>query len=61
MVDEFQDTNDNNEYFLSLISNNNLYMVGDVKQSIYKFRNANAKIFTNTYYKYKNGEGITID
>lgn len=61
MVDEFQDTNDNNEYFLSLISNNNLYMVGDVKQSIYKFRNANAKIFTNTYYRYKKGQGITID
>ena len=61
MVDEFQDTNDNNEYFLSLISNDNLYMVGDVKQSIYKFRNANSKIFTNTYYNYKNGNGITID
>lgn len=61
MVDEFQDTNDNNEYFLSLISNHNLYMVGDVKQSIYRFRNANSKIFTDTYYRYKQGEGITID
>ena len=61
MVDEYQDTNDNNAYFLSLISNKNLYMVGDVKQSIYKFRNANSKIFTNTYYDYKNGNGITID
>ncbi|MDD3186973.1 MAG: UvrD-helicase domain-containing protein [Bacilli bacterium] len=61
MVDEFQDTNDIGEYFLSLISNNNLYMVGDVKQSIYKFRNANPKIFTNTYYSYKEGNGICID
>lgn len=61
MVDEYQDTNDIGEYFLSLISDNNLYMVGDVKQSIYKFRNANPKIFTNTYYSYQNGLGISID
>lgn len=61
MVDEFQDTNDIGEYFLSLISNNNLYMVGDVKQSIYKFRNANPKIFTDTYLSYKKGNGKCID
>ena len=41
MVDEYQDTSSIQEEFIGLISNNNVYMVGDVKQSIYRFRNAN--------------------
>ena len=39
LVDEYQDTSDTQEKFISLISNNNVYMVGDIKQSIYRFRN----------------------
>ena len=35
LVDEYQDTNDTQEKFISLISKNNVYMVGDIKQSIY--------------------------
>ena len=62
MIDEYQDTNDIQEYFISLISNNNTYMVGDIKQSIYRFRNANPDIFKNKYELYKNKEkGIKID
>ncbi|MEG2028345.1 MAG: UvrD-helicase domain-containing protein [Bacilli bacterium] len=62
MIDEYQDTNDIGQYFLSLISNNNLYMVGDIKQAIYKFRNANPNIFTNTYYSLKNSNvGLALD
>ena len=62
MVDEYQDTNDLQELFISLISNNNVYMVGDVKQSIYRFRNANPDIFREKYNKYKdNNGGIKID
>ena len=62
MVDEYQDTNDLQELFISLISNNNVYMVGDVKQSIYRFRNANPDIFREKYNKYKDGlGGIKID
>lgn len=61
MIDEYQDTNDIGEYFVSLISNNNVYMVGDVKQSIYGFRNANPKIFMEKYDKYKGDIGIKID
>lgn len=57
MVDEYQDTSDLQEEFLSLISNNNLYMVGDVKQSIYRFRHANPSIFKDKYNKYSNHEG----
>lgn len=62
MVDEYQDTNDIQESFISMIENNNVYMVGDIKQSIYRFRNANPYIFKNKYDAYKeNNGGIKID
>ncbi len=62
MIDEYQDTNDIQEKFISLIENNNVYMVGDIKQSIYRFRNANPQIFKNKYDKYAmNDNGIKID
>ena len=62
MVDEYQDTNDLQEMFISKIENNNVYMVGDIKQSIYRFRNANPLIFKNKYDLYSEGEkGIKID
>ena len=62
MVDEYQDTNDLQNHFLNLISNNNLYVVGDIKQSIYRFRNANPKNFKEKYDLYKNGiDGYKID
>ncbi len=62
MVDEYQDTSDIQEEFISLISNNNVYMVGDIKQSIYRFRNANPYIFKNKYDNYsKNLGGAKID
>ena len=63
LVDEYQDTSDIQELFISLISNNNTYMVGDIKQSIYRFRNANPYIFKNKYDTYSNNPdlGIKID
>ena len=62
MVDEYQDTSDLQEEFLGLISSNNLYCVGDVKQSIYRFRHANPSIFKEKYNKYTNNDGgIKID
>lgn len=62
LLDEYQDTSDLQEKFMSLIGNNNIYMVGDVKQSIYRFRNANPMIFKNKYDKYnKNDGGKKID
>ncbi len=57
MVDEYQDTSDVQEEVVSLISRNNVYMVGDIKQSIYRFRNANCSIFQDKYVAYKNHEG----
>ncbi|MBQ2946290.1 MAG: UvrD-helicase domain-containing protein [Bacilli bacterium] len=62
MVDEYQDTSDIQEEFINLIANNNLYMVGDIKQSIYRFRHANPYIFRNKYKDYSMcNNGIKID
>ncbi len=62
LIDEYQDTNDIQDEFISYIANNNLYMVGDVKQSIYGFRNANPKLFKDKYDSYsKLDGGIKID
>ena len=62
MVDEYQDTSDLQEEFISYIQNNNVYMVGDIKQSIYRFRNANPYLFKNKYDSYsKNIDGYKID
>ncbi|MFV0275183.1 MAG: UvrD-helicase domain-containing protein [Bacilli bacterium] len=49
MIDEYQDTSNIQDYFISLISKENTYIVGDVKQSIYGFRNANPNIFIQKY------------
>ncbi|MCQ2749417.1 MAG: UvrD-helicase domain-containing protein [Clostridia bacterium] len=58
IVDEYQDTNSLQETILRAISRNgddaNVFMVGDVKQSIYGFRNAEPGIFTDKYNLYKN-------
>ena len=62
MIDEYQDTNDIQESFISMIENNNVYMVGDIKQSIYRFRNANPYIFRNKYDSYADSNGgLKID
>lgn len=62
MVDEYQDTNDLQEIFINEIANNNVYMVGDIKQSIYRFRNANPLIFKDKYDSYSEGNnGFKID
>ncbi len=57
MIDEYQDTNDIQERFVSIIANNNVYMVGDIKQAIYGFRNANPKLFASKFNSYLNGDG----
>ncbi len=53
MIDEYQDTSDIQEAFIMKMANNNLFMVGDVKQSIYRFRNANCELFMDKYYRYQ--------
>ena len=62
MIDEYQDTSDLQDIFISMIDNNNVYMVGDIKQSIYRFRNANPYLFKSKYDNYsKNIDGFKID
>lgn len=62
LVDEYQDTSDLQELFLKELAVNNLYMVGDIKQSIYRFRNANPNIFKAKYDSYsQNLGGSKID
>ena len=52
-IDEYQDSNIVQEYILTTISNNNnIFMVGDVKQSIYKFRQARPELFLEKYDNY---------
>ncbi len=53
-IDEYQDSNLVQEYILNAVSKgNNIFMVGDVKQSIYKFRQARPELFINKYETYK--------
>ena len=53
-IDEYQDSNLVQETILTSVSRgNNLFMVGDVKQSIYKFRQAMPKLFLSKYNEYE--------
>ncbi len=54
LVDEFQDTNDMQDLLFSLLSDDekNIFIVGDIKQSIYRFRGANPNNFLNKKQKY---------
>ena len=64
MVDEYQDINELQEYILSTLSNgSNMFMVGDVKQSIYGFRMANPDIFIgkSELFSRDNSKGTLIN
>lgn len=53
LIDEYQDSNLVQEKILTSISKgNNIFMVGDVKQSIYKFRQARPELFLEKYSTY---------
>lgn len=56
-VDEYQDVNSVQEQIITLLENDNLFMVGDSKQSIYGFRGCNPEFFINKYEKYKKKDG----
>ena len=61
-IDEYQDSNLVQEYILNSVSKgNNIFMVGDVKQSIYKFRQAMPELFIGKYKTYKNKVDKTTD
>lgn len=58
LVDEYQDTNEIQDSIFSALrrEENSLFMVGDVKQSIYRFRLAEPEIFVGKYYQYQDYE-----
>ncbi len=60
MIDEYQDSNDVQEQILTAIAKQNkagnplnLFMVGDVKQSIYRFRMARPELFNEKYMEFQ--------
>ena len=55
MVDEYQDVNTVQDLLFRCVSRNgkNIFMVGDIKQSIYRFRLADPSIFINKYLNFK--------
>lgn len=62
LVDEYQDSNDVQETLINSISRErfgtpNVFMVGDVKQSIYQFRLARPQLFLEKYESYSGEEG----
>lgn len=57
MVDEYQDSNYLQEAILSSIAHNNMFMVGDMKQSIYRFRMARPELFVGKYKNFAVYEG----
>lgn len=67
LVDEFQDTNEIQDYLIRLISkdNTNVFRVGDIKQSIYGFRQAKPAIMKGYYDLYQSnpnlGENIVLN
>lgn len=63
LLDEYQDTNSVQETIVNLISRElpgNRFMVGDVKQSIYRFRLAEPGLFLDKYRRYGSGGGTGI-
>ena len=58
LVDEYQDVNAVQEMIFNAVSGNgsNIFMVGDVKQSIYRFRLADPSIFLEKYRSFKDAE-----
>lgn len=62
LVDEYQDSNSVQETIINMVSRKNtdrpnVFMVGDVKQSIYRFRQARPELFLEKYKEYPEEEG----
>lgn len=60
LVDEYQDINDLQDSILTMLSGNqhNLFMVGDIKQSIYGFRHANPQLFLQKYQEFQSEKSL---
>lgn len=63
MIDEYQDSNSVQEMITNLVSGwaenrKNIFMVGDVKQSIYRFRLARPELFMEKYHSYSTSDSL---
>lgn len=58
MIDEYQDVNEMQDRIVDLLSsdNNHRFMVGDIKQSIYGFRQAAPRLFTEKYDRFQKAD-----
>lgn len=59
-ADEYQDINGAQESILRSLSDGNLFMVGDIKQSIYAFRGCNPEFFARKFASFRAGAGEAI-
>ncbi len=61
LIDEYQDTNGLQDAIFRAVSKNNIFMVGDLKQSIYRFRGGDPFIFKDKSARYAEGkDGVRI-
>lgn len=58
LIDEYQDTSFLQNELIEQIANHNVFMVGDIKQSIYRFRDAVPEIFQSNYIAYQNNPSL---
>ncbi|MBQ7879920.1 MAG: UvrD-helicase domain-containing protein [Clostridia bacterium] len=59
-VDEYQDVNPVQEELLSIVGGNSVFLVGDVKQSIYGFRGSKSKFFIEKQKSFELGAGTSL-
>ena len=60
-IDEYQDSNYLQEAIVMAIEKNNIFMVGDVKQSIYGFRQASPELFMDKYKRFSHFENTNLE
>ena len=59
-VDEYQDVNPVQESIVSLLSGENLFLVGDIKQAIYGFRGSKSRFFAEKQQEFEQGAGKNL-
>ena len=59
-VDEYQDVNPVQEEIITRLSDEQLFLVGDVKQSIYGFRGSKSRFFVEKQRAFEGGDGLSL-
>ena len=61
LIDEYQDTSPLQDKIIECLETNNVYIVGDIKQSIYRFRDASPELFQDKYHAFPSAGGTRIE